>query len=102
MPRLIELARVLRSKNAGPLYVTFDLMFDENESYKRVIRSGVVNRKLISRLFEVDEEHIEIVEYPAANSLKITIPRKVVSGGLGDTDVYGAQQYAPLLDLEIG
>ncbi len=101
MPKLIDLAKVLRSKNAGPLYVTFDLMFDKKEPYERVVKSGVINSKLIVKLFKADEKYIEIVDYPAALSIKITIPRKVVGGDLGDRDVYGAQQYAPLLDLEI-
>ena len=40
-------------------------------------------------------------EYPAGNAFKATIPRLVPSGDVGDTDVYGAQQHAPLLDVEI-
>lgn len=101
MSKLVDLARILRSKNAGPLYVTFDLMFDNKESYERVVKSGIINSQLIAKLFKAEDKYIEIVDYPAALSIKITIPRKVVGGDLGDTDVYGAQQYAPLLDLEI-
>jgi len=101
MPKLVELARVLRSKNAGPLYLTFDLMFDEKEVYNRVIKSGKLTKKLISRLYHVDEEDVAVIDYPAAYSIKITVPRRVISGSIGDTDIYGAQQHAPLLDVEI-
>ncbi len=101
MARLIELATVLRSKNAGPLYVTFDIMFDKKEVYDRVTKSGVLTKKLISKLYHTDEKSVEIIDYPAASSIKVTIPRRVVSGDIGDTDIYGAQQHAPLLDIEI-
>ena len=40
-------------------------------------------------------------EYPAGNAFNATIPRLVASGDVGDTDVYGAQQHAPLLDVDI-
>ena len=101
MPKLVELARVLRSKNAGPLYLTLDIMFDEQQAYERVNKSGALNKKLISRLYHTDEENISVTDYPAAWSIKITIPRKIISGSIGDTDIYGAQQHAPLLDVKI-
>jgi hypothetical protein len=39
--------------------------------------------------------------YPAALAIKIVMDRLVGSGDIGDRDVYGAQQHAPLLDLEL-
>ena len=102
MPTLGELARVLRSKNAGPLYLTLDIMFEGEENYRRVVESGVLTKGLIARLYHVNEEDVSIIEYPAAYSIKITIPRKVISGDIGDTDVYGAQQHAPLLEVRVG
>ena len=101
MSKLVELAKVLRSKNAGPLYFTFDIMFDEQQVYERVKKSGALNKKLISRLYHTEEENISVIDYPAAWSIKITLPRRIISGSIGDTDIYGAQQHAPLLDVEI-
>lgn len=101
MVKLLDLAKVLRSKNAGPLYLTLDIMFDDKQLYERVIKSGKLNKKLISKLYHVDEENVSVIDYPAAYSIKITVPRRVVSGNIGDTDIYGAQQHAPLLDVEI-
>ncbi len=101
MSKLVELAKVLRSKNAGPLYFTFDIMFDEQQVYERVKKSGALNKKLISRLYHAEEENISVIDYPAAWSIKITLPRRIISGSIGDTDIYGAQQHAPLLDVEI-
>ena len=46
--RLIELARVIRSKNAGPFELTFDIMFADAEIYERVKRSGVISAELFT------------------------------------------------------
>ena len=56
---------------------------------------------LFARLYNVRPEDVLFSEYPAGNAFKATIPRLVPSGDVGDTDVYGAQQHAPLLDGEI-
>ena len=101
MTKLIELAKVVRSKNAGPLYLTIDIMFDNEQDYERVKKSGILNEKLISKLYQTEEKNVSIVDYPAALSIKITIPRKIISGDIGDTDIYGAQQHAPLIDIII-
>jgi hypothetical protein len=100
--RLYDLAKVLRSKNAGPFELTLDIMFDDDEKYAAVKRSGVITRELVCRLYKVRPEDVyHVVFYDAARAIKITIRRPVDSGGIGDTDVYGAQQHAPLIDVLI-
>ena len=101
MPRLAEIASVVRSKNAGPLFLTFDVMFEDEDAFRLVIGSRVLNPEAISRLFHVPATAVEIAESIQARALKITIPRRLVAGNLGETDMYGTQQYVPLLDLEI-
>lgn len=101
MNRLIDIAKVLRSKNAGPLQVTFDIMFENKESYKRVINSGVISEDEIARIYGVDKNDVLITEYDIVNSIKITIPRRYISGELLDNDVYGCQQHVPLSDILI-
>jgi len=101
MDNLIDLASILRSKNAGPLNITFDIIFKDQEIYDRVKKSGVINKKLISKLYKVAEEDILIVEFEVAKAIKITIPRKITSGDIKDTDIYGCQQHGPLLTVKI-
>ena len=55
MANLAELTSVLRSKNAGALLCTMDLMFDDVETYERVRDCGVIDRALIARLYRVSE-----------------------------------------------
>ena len=101
MNRLMDIAKVLRSKNAGPLQVTFDIMFENKESYKRVVNSGIIVEDEIARIYGVDKNDVLITEYDIVNSIKITIPRKYISGELSDNDVYGCQQHVPLSDILI-
>lgn len=97
--KLRDAARVIRSKNAGPTQVTLDLMFDKREMYERALAAASLTPAVLAQRFGVAEA--EVIPYPAANAIKIVIPRRIVAGTPGDTDVYGAQQHRPLLDLEI-
>jgi hypothetical protein len=99
--RLSDLASVVRSKNAGPFTLTLDVILPDADTYGRVIGSGRINRARIAELYRRTEDEIDIIEYSAARAIKITMPRAFPSGDVGDTDVYGAQQHAPLLDIEI-
>ncbi len=99
--RLIDLAGVLRSKNAGPLDITFDVMFTEKNIYERVKDSGVINKELIAEKYHVSPSQVLITEYDIVNSIKITIPRKYISGDIQDTDIYGCQQHSLLANVLI-
>lgn len=97
-----KLAKVIRSKNAGPYLFTFDIMFDDLETYEKVKKSGVINKKLIAKLYKIkDEDKILIVNFDPGVAIKITFPRPIPSGNIGDTDVYGAQQHVPLYSIKI-
>jgi hypothetical protein len=100
--KLGEIAKVIRSKNAGPFELTLDIMFDGPETYGKALDSGLINSKTISKLYHVPESKIlGIIPFPPAYAIKITMVRPLGSGDVGDTDIYGAQQHAPLLDLEV-
>ncbi|MCA1647990.1 MAG: DUF4387 domain-containing protein, partial [Chloroflexi bacterium] len=43
MAQLWELAKLIRSKNAGPFELTFDVLFDSRENFDRVRRSGILS-----------------------------------------------------------
>jgi len=101
MNKLNDLAEILRSKNAGPLNVTFDLMFDDREKYLHVRDSGALTPEAISTLYDVSPDQVMIIFYDIVDSMKVTIPRKIISGALEDTDIYGCQQQVPLSNLMI-
>ena len=101
MATLNELTSVLRSKNAGALLCTMDLMFEDTATYERVRDSGVLTPAYIATLYGVSDNEVSIIPYDVAMAIKITVPRLVPSVSFGDTDIYGAQQHGPLLDVEI-
>ncbi len=98
---LRELALVIRSKNAGPYQWTFDIIFKDDNIFERVLRGGSLTRELFALLYGVPVDNVAVLPYPPARAVKITMVRPRPSGSPGETDVYGAQQHGPLLDLEI-
>ena len=99
---LIDAASVIRSKNSSPYELSLDIIFKDLEIYNEVCRKKIIDKKLISKIYNINPRKvINIIEFKAAKAIKITILRSEVSGGIGDTDVYGAQQHAPLLLLKL-
>lgn len=99
--KLTDLAGVIRSKNSGPFELTLDIIFNDREGFERVRQSGCINADLICSLYSLTPDQIVgIIAFEPANAIKATIKRPLCSGDFGDTDVYGAQQHAPLLELE--
>lgn len=97
---LRDLAVVIRSKNSGPYELTFDIIFKDFETYEKVKAAKAINTKVFCDLYKIPESDvITLIYFDPAKAVKITIVRPMVSGALGETDVYGAQQHAPLLGL---
>ncbi|MHA7680510.1 DUF4387 domain-containing protein [Cupriavidus sp. PET2-C1] len=100
--KLHQLAKTIRSKNAGVNKITFDIIFREAAEYERVKRSRALSRESMAALYGIPVERIsDFVEYDPAYAIKFTIYRTRPSGSAGDGDIFGAQQYAPLLGLDI-
>ena len=96
-----EAARVIRSKNSGPYELTLDVIFADRRYFDLFRSRGIISTELISRLYRVaPSEVLGIVYFEPSNAVKVTIRRRIPSGAPGDTDIYGAQQHAPLLGLE--
>lgn len=101
MTKLIDITNIIRSKNSGPYELTMDIMFKTTEDFENVCNKKIINEDLICKLYKIKKEDIiNIIEFKPANAIKITIKRPIASGNLGESDVYGAQQHAPLLSIE--
>jgi hypothetical protein len=99
---IVDLADVIRSKNCGPYELTFDIVFKDRARYDFAVASGIFTPGLFARLYGIPpHDVVNVVFFEAACAIKATIVRPVVSGDVGDTDVYGAQQHAPLLDITL-
>lgn len=99
---LTELAAVIRSKNAGPYELTVDILFKEDRHYSYLKNIKFFTEELFARLYGVSiEKVINLVYFDPASAVKCTLVRPMVSGTPGDADVYGAQQHAPVLGLQV-
>ncbi len=99
---LVELAKTIRSKNAGVDQITFDIIFPDRESYDLVRKSGAITRAAIATLYRIPPDRITtFVEYDPGLAIKFTIRRERPSGSPGERDVFGSQQYPPLFQIAI-
>jgi hypothetical protein len=101
MTTLADLASLIRSKNAGPFVLTFDIMFNKADNYWRVKNSGVLTRELFAELYRCPADVVRFFECDNALGFKFSIPRPTFQGELGDADLHGGQQNAPLMGIGI-
>ena len=101
MAELWQLAKLIRSKNAGPFELTFDVLFDSREKFERVRRSGVLSPERFAHTYGVPVERVKFFVHEKALAFKISIPRLAFSGDVDDTDVFGGQFHSPLVCLEV-
>jgi hypothetical protein len=99
--RLGDLAKLLRSKNAGPFMLTIDVLMPDLSAYERARSSGLLTAASISALYGVPSSEVSIFEIDEFLAIKISFPRPVPSGAEGDSDVYGCQYMARLARLSI-
>jgi len=99
--KLAELSSLIRSKNAGPFVLTFDIMFPDDESYQRVKRAAVLSPRKFAELFHCAENSVQFFQCDNARAFKFSIPRPLSQGDLADGDLHGGQQFAPLMNIEV-
>lgn len=98
---LLEAAKVIRSKNAGPFTLTFDILFKDEKSYNLFKEKKFITKEIMSKTYGCDVEEVEdIIYFDPSYAVKINIHRPIASGDIGERDVYGAQQHVPLMELE--
>jgi Domain of unknown function (DUF4387) len=101
MSKIGEVCRHVRSKNAGPFWITIDLFFDGPALYRRYRDSRVLGPELFERLYGTDPRHVKRLPVDSLQMIKISYPRPKPQGWAGERDMHGGQQFARLLDVEI-
>ena len=101
MARVRDVCRHVRSKQAGPFWVTVDLFFDGDESFRRYRDSAALGPALFERLFGVDPGQVRRFPVDDLRVVKISYPRATPQGGVVERDLHSGQQYARLLDVEL-
>ena len=101
MPKISEVCRHVRSKNAGPFWITLDLSFPDIESFERYANAPALQAPAIGALFDVDADLVKRFLVRDLSVLKISYPRRSPQGGAMERDMHGGQQYIQLLDVEL-
>jgi hypothetical protein len=101
MAKLRDVCRSIRSKNAGPFWVTVDIFFDGPDSYRKYRQSGALGPNVFAAEFAVSRELVKHFAVDELNVLKISYPRDTPQGGIVERDMHRGQQYVRLLDIEL-
>ena len=101
-PRTLgEVADLIRSKNAGPFWMTLDMFFATDADYEVVAAPGILERGNIADLYRVPPDDVRIFHLPRVRAIKISFPRPATQGSFADRDIHAGQQYIPLSQLPV-
>jgi Domain of unknown function (DUF4387) len=96
-----DVADLIRSKNAGPFWMTLDIFFGTDADYETVAAPGTIERRDIADLYRVPPDDVRIFHLPGLRAIKISFPRPVTQGSFTDRDIHAGQQHIPLARLTI-
>ncbi|MGW5334616.1 DUF4387 domain-containing protein [Streptomyces bauhiniae] len=100
-PVLGDFALEVRSKNAGPFWVTMETFMKDSAGYAIAADETFLNEQVIADLYGVDAGQVHIFRIPALNVVKISFPRPIPQAGLHDRDIHAGQHHVPLATLEV-
>ena len=101
MPKVRDLCRHIRSKNAGPFWVTVDLFFNSEENFLRYHDAMGLGPELFQRLYGTDPALVKRIPVESLQMVKISYPRPHPQGWMGERDMHAGQQFARLLDVDV-
>lgn len=101
MPKLNDVARYVRSKAAGPFWLTVDVFFADEDDFRTWKGSKGLSVESVAAALGLAEGTVKRMEAPDIWVLKYSYPRVRAQGGVLERDMHGGQQYVPLLELEL-
>ena len=99
MSLLGDKVKKIRSKNAGPFWITVDIFCGSKEIYNEV-KDNLDNMKIV-KLFQISGQTLKRFEIESLNVIKFSFPRKVIQGHIHDRDMHGAQLAVLLSELQL-
>ncbi|BDZ40015.1 DUF4387 domain-containing protein [Microbacterium suwonense] len=101
MPTLADVCDEVRSKNAGPFWITLDLFVKDDAAYEIVADESFLDEQRVGEIYRVDPATIRMFRLPELKVLKISFPRPVSQGSLHDRDIHAGQHHVPLSVLPV-
>jgi hypothetical protein len=97
-----DLAHEVRSKNAGPFWVTLEVFTRDASGYAIVADPAFLNERVIASLYGIEDPlTIQMFRIPDLNVVKVSFPRPVTQGSLRDRDIHAGQHHVPLAMLPL-
>ena len=95
MTRLLDITKKIRSKNAGPFWLTIDIFFDDTDTYQALKQH--LKTDAVAALFAMKATDIKRFDIDDLLVIKFSLPRPHIQGTARDTDMHGAS-FAALLE----
>jgi hypothetical protein len=102
MAKISEVCRHVRSKNAGPFWVTVDFFFKDAEMFDRYAGSDALGPDLFARLFDTDPGLVKRIPVKSLSMVKVSYARPHPQGWMGERDMHQGQSFARLLNEDVG
>ena len=99
MARLGEMVDKVRSKNAGPFWLTIDIFCGDRAVYQNIDQK--LSTSTVAKLLQQPEEDLKRFSMPNLNVIKFSLPRPHIQGSRLDRDMHGAQWAILLEELEM-
>jgi len=101
MATLGELAKYIRSKGAGPFWVTIDIFCEDEKSYEMIKNSNNISAGYISETYNVPEENVKTFYLDNLRVVKFSYPRPKIQGSKYENDMHSGQQYVLIADADV-
>ncbi len=99
MSEVGQIAEKVRSKNAGPFWLTIDIFCGSQAAYAR-ITSGLSTER-VAEVFKVDATTLKRFDIDDLRVVKLSLPRPTVQGSQNDRDMHGASWASLIAELDI-
>jgi hypothetical protein len=101
MAQVKDIAKYVRSKNAGPFWVTVEIFCDDEESYRKIKNSPKITKEKIAGLYGADVSLVKAFYIDSIRVIKFSYPRPLPSGHKYENDMHAGQQYVRLAEAEV-
>lgn len=99
MPEVGEICDKVRSKNAGPFWLTIDIFCGTDYAFSRL--SAGLTTERVAEALATDPNAIKRFDIQDLNVIKFSLPRPIVQGHPGDRDMHGAAWASVIAELMV-
>ena len=99
MDRIKDIVEKVRSKNAGPFWLTVDIFCGSDTAYQQVVKR--LHTANVAQLYGAETQLLKRFDIADLNVVKISLPRPTTQGSIQDRDMHGASWAALLAEMEI-